>query len=120
MIKVKRIYEKPEDDDGERYLVDGMWPRGVKKETAHLSGWLKFLAPSPVLRKWFNHDPERWADFQEHYASELQRLETQAILQDLAKKGRQGNVTLLYAARDTEHNNALVLKKFIERYIAMV
>jgi uncharacterized protein YeaO (DUF488 family) len=118
VIKIKRIYEVPEEDDGERYLVDGLWPRGIRKETARLDGWLKSLAPSAALRKWFNHDPSRWAEFQEHFKSELQAAEKQALLQDLAKKGRHGKATLLYAARDTERNNALVLKKLIERYMA--
>lgn len=115
MIKVKRVYDLPSQDDGERFLVERLWPRGVTREAAHLTAWLKDLAPSPALRQWFGHDPKRWAEFQKRYEKELQMLEKQAMLRQLADKARQGTVTLVFAAWDTEHNSAVALKHFIER-----
>lgn len=111
----KRIYEPATDDDGERFLVDRLWPRGVSKATAMLTDWLKDLAPSTDLRRWFAHEPARWTEFQERYIAELDRREAQATMQMLADKARQGPVTLVYAARDTEQNEAVVLQQLIER-----
>jgi len=117
MIKVKRVYDLPSGDDGERFLVERLWPRGVTREAAHLTAWLKDLAPSPTLRQWFGHDLKRWAEFQKRYEKELQTPEKQALLRQLADKARRGTVTLIFAARDTEHNSAVVLKNLIERYL---
>ena len=110
-IKTKRIYEPKADADGARLLVDRIWPRGVSKEHAALDAWLKDVAPSNELRRWFNHEPERWDEFCRRYTSELQQKgeEVSQVL-DFAKKG---NVTLLYAASDDEHNNAIALRAFL-------
>ncbi|CEK15152.1 DUF488 domain-containing protein [Chthonomonas calidirosea] len=116
MIKVKRVYEPEEPDDGKRYLVERLWPRGIKREALHIYEWLKELAPSPELRQWFGHDPSKWSEFQQRYRAELARADA-SLLQELVKEARQGNVTLLYSARDTEHNNALVLKSFLEEQL---
>lgn len=115
MMKIKRIYDLPSGDDGERFLVERLWPRGLAREAAHLTDWLKDLAPSPELRQWFGHDPQRWGEFQRRYEDELGVPEKQAWLRQLADKARQGTVTLVFAARDTEHNSAIVLKNLIER-----
>jgi uncharacterized protein YeaO (DUF488 family) len=115
-LTLKRIYEPAGDDDGERFLVDRLWPRGVSKAEARLTDWLKDLAPSTELRRWFGHEPSRWAEFQRRYSAELDGPETRAMLQMLADKARNGPVTLVYAARDTEHNEAVVLQHLIERH----
>jgi uncharacterized protein YeaO (DUF488 family) len=112
MIKLKRAYEKPSRDDGSRILVERLWPRGLTKERAAVELWLKEVAPSPELRKWFGHDPAKWEQFQERYWKELE--ENEAAVELLKQKGKQGTVTLVYAARDEEHNGALVLKRFLE------
>jgi uncharacterized protein YeaO (DUF488 family) len=112
MIKLKRAYEEPSRDDGSRILVERLWPRGLTKERAAVDLWLKELAPSPELRKWFGHDPARWEQFQKRYWKELQ--ETEESVQLLKQKARQGTVTLVYAARDEEHNSALALKRFLD------
>ena len=110
-IKIKRIYEPYEKEDGRRILVDRLWPRGVKKETAHLDEWMKAVAPSADLRKWFDHDPAKWNEFQSKYTLELQGNDAVGDLLDLAKEG--GALTLLYGAHDKQHNQALVLQQFI-------
>lgn len=110
-IQLKRAYDPPEEKDGARFLVDRLWPRGIKKEDLHLSGWLKEIAPSNALRKWFGHDPDQWEEFQRRYLSELEG-KTEA-LQTLQQALRKGPVTLVYAAKDTERNNAVVLKEFL-------
>lgn len=112
-IRLKRAYDPVDDDDGIRILVDRVWPRGVSKKTLQIDHWLKELAPSADLRKWFNHDPDRWNDFRDAYHRELAR-EPEG-LDTLREAARKGPVTLVYAARDTEHNNAVALKEFIER-----
>ena len=112
MIKLKRAYEKPSRDDGLRILVERLWPRGLTKERAAVDLWLKEVAPSPELRKWFGHEPARWEQFQKRYWKELE--EKQEAVQLLKKKGKQGTVALVYAARDEEHNGALALKRFLE------
>jgi uncharacterized protein YeaO (DUF488 family) len=114
MLKTKRIYEAPHPEDGARYLVDALWPRGVSKKEAKLSGWLKELAPSSGLRKWFDHDPRNWGKFRQRYRAELGAARKEEILDRLAAQASQGNVTLLFAARDEEHNNAEALKDFIQ------
>jgi uncharacterized protein YeaO (DUF488 family) len=112
MIQLKRVYEKPARGDGLRVLVERLWPRGLSKERAAVGLWLKEVAPSPELRKWFGHDPARWEEFQKRYARELR--ENAEAVEVLKEKARKGTVTLVYAARDEEHNGALVLKRFLE------
>jgi uncharacterized protein YeaO (DUF488 family) len=112
MIKLKRAYEKPSRDDGSRILVERLWPRGLTKERAAVDLWLKEVAPSPDLRKWFGHDPARWERFQKRYWQELEGKKE--AVQLLKQKGKQGTVTLVYAARDEEYNGALALKRFLE------
>ncbi|MFC5385016.1 DUF488 domain-containing protein [Aquamicrobium segne] len=110
-LVVKRIYEPVSDNDGQRVLVDRLWPRGMKKEKAHLDLWLKDVAPSDDLRHWFGHDPERWVEFQKRYRAELDdRQEALAELRALMGKGK---VTLLYSAHDEAHNNAVVLAAYL-------
>lgn len=114
MIKLKRVYDDPSQSDGQRLLVDRLWPRGLKKEAAHLDDWLKDLAPSDELRQWFAHDPERWEEFQPRYIEELENPDNKSQIEALLKKARQDTVTLVFAAKDEEKNNAVVLKKFLE------
>jgi uncharacterized protein YeaO (DUF488 family) len=114
MIKTKRIYEPPAGEDDFRILVDRLWPRGVQKEKAKIDLWLKEIAPSDELRKWFAHDPEKWEEFKKKYEKEL------ATKQELLKCIRQterekGTVTFLYSAKDTAHNNAVALKTILEK-----
>ncbi|MGX8009298.1 DUF488 domain-containing protein [Mesorhizobium sp. ORM8.1] len=110
-IAVKRVYEAPDKADGQRVLVDRIWPRGVRKEDAALTLWLKEIAPSDELRKWFGHEPERWAEFQKRYRAELDgNGEAVAQLRGLL---RDGKVTLLYGAHDEAHNNAVALAGFL-------
>lgn len=113
MFKLKRVYEESSAEDGVRVLVERLWPRGLSKERAQLHLWLKDVAPSPELRKWFNHDPAKWAEFQKRYGTELKDKKEAVHL--LKEKAKEGTVTLLYAAHDTEHNGALALKRFLER-----
>ncbi|WKZ46925.1 MAG: DUF488 domain-containing protein [Anaerolineales bacterium] len=111
MLKTKRVYEKAESSDGVRFLVERLWPRGMKKEALKMKAWLKDAAPSADLRNWFGHDPLKWDEFQKRYQAELKsNPEAWAPILQAAK---QGDVTLLYSAHDTEHNNALALKKFL-------
>jgi uncharacterized protein YeaO (DUF488 family) len=112
MIKLKRVYEEPSGDDGFRVLVERLWPRGVKKEDARLDLWLKDVSPSAELRKWYNHDVAKWSEFQKRYRAELPQR--QDSLKMIVEKQRQGTVTFVYAARDREHNSALVLKEFLD------
>jgi uncharacterized protein YeaO (DUF488 family) len=112
VFKTKRVYESAERSDGTRFLVDRLWPRGIKKEALEMEAWLKDVAPSPELRKWFGHDPAKWQEFQRRYRAELKaNPESWKPILDVAK---QGDVTLLYSARDTEHNSAVLLKAFLE------
>jgi uncharacterized protein YeaO (DUF488 family) len=112
MIRLKRVYEKPSRMDGSRILVDRLWPRGLTKERAAVTLWLKDVAPSTELRKWFGHDPAKWKQFQARYRKELR--EKKGALKLLRQKGKTRTVTLVYGARDEEHNEALVLKKVVE------
>ncbi len=111
MLRIKRVYDPPGKSDGVRILVDRMWPRGLSKERAAVDLWLRDLAPSGELRKWFGHDPERWAQFRQRYRRELGEHEEN--LKEIRAHTRQGDVTLLYAARDTEHNNAAALREYL-------
>jgi uncharacterized protein YeaO (DUF488 family) len=110
-IKTKRVYEAPAKEDGTRFLVDRLWPRGLSKTEARVDQWLKDVAPSNELRRWFAHDPARWTEFRRRYLAELKgKAESVALIKEAAKKG---SVTLLYGARDTKHNNAVVLRELI-------
>ncbi len=114
-IRIKRVYDPWDEDDGTRVLVDRLWPRGLRKENVVLTLWLKEIAPSPDLRKWFGHDPARWAEFSRRYRAELARNdEAVAKVADLAKRGP---LTLLYAAHDTARNHALVLAAYLRDHL---
>lgn len=113
MIRTKRIYDPPAPDDGARFLVERLWPRGKKKEDIAIAAWLKDAAPSDELRRWFSHDPARWEEFQRRYFAELDGKPE--AWQPLLEAAHQGNVTLLYSARDTAHNNAVALKMYLEQ-----
>ena len=112
MINLKRAYEKPDTQDGFRVLVERLWPRGLKKEAAALDLWLKDIAPSAELRRWFGHDPARWEEFCRRYWIEL--AERPTAVKVLQEQLREGQVTLVYGSRDQEHNAALALKEFLE------
>jgi uncharacterized protein YeaO (DUF488 family) len=112
MLKIKRVYEDAQRSDGVRFLVERLWPRGIKKEELKMNAWLKAVAPSPGLRRWFGHDPARWQEFQRRYRAELEA--NPEAWEPILEAARQGEVTLLYSARDTEHNSALLLKSFLE------
>ena len=115
MLKVKRIYESTEVSDGVRFLVERLWPRGMKKEKLNMEAWLKDVAPSDSLRRWFEHDPLKWSEFQKRYRAELD--DNPNTWEPILEAIERGNVTLLYSAHDTEHNNALVLKSFLEEHL---
>ena len=111
-VGLKRAYEAASDSDGTRVLVDRLWPRGVTKARARIDVWLKDVAPSTQLRKWFGHDPDKWTEFQQRYRAELKGS---PALAELRKLVREGHVTLVYGARDEEHNDAVVLAKLLRR-----
>ncbi len=108
-VRIKRAYEPADDGDGYRVLVDRLWARGVSKEKAHLDAWMKEIAPSTELRRWFGHDPARWDEFQRRYRAELAEPERRQLVEALAERATHGPVTLIYGARDTAHNEAVVL-----------
>ena len=112
-IKIKRVYEKPAEGDGKRILVDRLWPRGLTKEKAGIDLWLKDIAPTTELRKWFGHDPDKWKEFQAKYHQELKNNQEQVSL--LYEQLKKGVVTLVYGAKDEEHNEALVIKEWLDR-----
>ncbi|MDP2675025.1 MAG: DUF488 domain-containing protein [Dehalococcoidia bacterium] len=112
-IATKRAYEPPAPEDGYRVLVDRLWPRGAKKEELRLDGWLKELAPSDELRRWFGHDPDRWPEFRERYRQELSGEPQQKVVRELARRAAAGTVTLVYGAQDERHNNAVVLAEVL-------
>ena len=112
MIQIKRVYELPAKEDGARFLVERLWPRGIKKEALQMAAWCKDSAPSADLRRWFGHDPAKWKEFQRRYRAEL--TDNPAACQPLLDAARQGNITLLYSAHDTEHNSAVVFKSYLE------
>lgn len=115
MIKVKRVYDEVGKDDGKRVLVDKLWPRGIKKDEIKIDLWLKEVAPSTELRKWFSHDSTRWKEFCKRYKEELRMDEEKKIaLSELTKIATREKLTLVYSAKDKEHNNAIVLKKLLE------
>ena len=112
-VRLKRAYEPAAATDGSRVLIDRIWPRGVSREEAHLAEWARELSPSGALRRWFSHDPARFAEFRRRYRAELTAQE--AKLGELRQRARQGTLTLVYAARDTEHNDAVVLAELLRR-----
>lgn len=113
MFVTKRVYEKSDEDDGIRVLVDRLWPRGLKKEEAKIDYWMKEIAPSDTLRKWFAHKEEHWKEFKSRYMKELK--EKDELLKQLIDSGKDKKVTLLYAARDEERNNAQALLEVLEK-----
>jgi uncharacterized protein YeaO (DUF488 family) len=113
MIQIERVYGHTSADGSKRFLVERLWPRGVKKESLALDAWLRDAAPSAELRRWFSHDPAKWKEFRRRYEEEL--AAHPEAWQALLQAARRGRVTLLYSARDTEHNSALLLKEFLER-----
>jgi uncharacterized protein YeaO (DUF488 family) len=111
MIKIKRVYEPAARDDGRRFLVERLWPRGIRKEALNAEAWMKDVAPSGKLRKWFGHRPERWDEFRKRYWNELDRQPT--AWESLAHAAHRGTVTLVYSARDTERNGAVALRDYL-------
>jgi len=112
-MRIKRTYDAPDKEDGYRILVDRLWPRGVAKEKAKVDLWLKEIAPSDELRKWFAHDPTKWEEFKKRYAKELETK--QDLVKEIEQTTKKGTVTLLYSAKDSEHNNAVALKAYLEK-----
>jgi uncharacterized protein YeaO (DUF488 family) len=112
-IRLKRVYDEPEPEDGTRVLVDRLWPRGLSKERARVDIWFREIAPSGELRTWYGHDPEKFAEFRRRYEAELASEAGQAALTKLRDLAKQGPVTLVFAARDTEHANAVVLRDLL-------
>ena len=113
MVKIKRIYDPPSPRDGKRVLVDRLWPRGIKKEEAHVDEWLKEIAPSNELRKWFSHDASKWEEFRKRYLRELRTRPE--IVRKLKQEAKKNTITLLFAAKDVEHDNAVVLREVLRR-----
>ena len=113
MIFVKHVYDTAEQSDGPRFLVDHLWPRGVKKEAANVDGWMKAVSPGNELRAWFGHDPEKWKDFQLRYFTELDRRPES--WQPLLQAAREGDLTLVFSAHDTQHNNAVALRMYLTK-----
>jgi len=114
VIRIKRIYEPPETSDGKRLLVDRLWPRGIAREAAHIDAWIKDVAPSDALRRWYSHDLQKWPEFRARYLAELQQNSTVAELHHHLQQTK--TLTLLYAAKDAEHNNAVVLCEFLKSH----
>ena len=112
MIKIKRVYDDPSRGDGKRILIDRLWPRGLKKEDAHIDEWLKEIAPSNELRKWFNHDPDKWVEFKKRFFTELQGR--QDLVDGIISSARKGTVTLLFGSKEERFNNAVALQEYIE------
>lgn len=113
MITIKRVYDPPDKSDGYRILVDRLWPRGLTKEKARADLWLKDIAPSNSLRQWFSHDPKKWPEFKKRYFSELETKDS--LVETIKKKSLKNPVTLIYGAKDTEHNDAVALKEYLEK-----
>lgn len=111
MIQLKRAYEEPRREDGRRYLIDRLWPRGLSKSSLKIDGWLKEAAPSPELRRWFQHDPAKWDEFRRRYCDELDAKPE--VWRTLVDAAHQGPLTLIYSARDAEHNNGIVLAEYL-------
>lgn len=113
MIKIKRVYDPVDPEDGKRILIDRLWPRGLKKEDLKMDEWLKEIAPSDQLRKWFSHDPKKYEEFKKRYAKELE--DKSEILARIKAEAKKGTVTILFSAKDTEHNNATVLRELLSK-----
>jgi uncharacterized protein YeaO (DUF488 family) len=113
MIQLKRAYDLPHRSDGVRYLVERLWPRGIKKSELRLDGWLKDVAPSTELRKWFSHDPAKWTEFQRRYFMELDK--NSEAWEPILAAARKGKVMLIYSSHDAVHNNAVALKEYLDR-----
>ena len=120
MLKIKRAYERKEAGDGERILIDRLWPRGVSKDEAGLDAWRKELAPSTALRQWFGHDPKKWEEFKKRYRKELAAPESKRLLEEIARSAERRNVTLIYGAKDTEHSDVQVLQELIAGLMSSV
>ncbi|MFA5570810.1 MAG: DUF488 domain-containing protein [Sphaerochaetaceae bacterium] len=116
MILIKHAYDPPSKEDGKRILVDRLWPRGLSKEKIHIDQWLKEIAPSHELRKWFNHDASKWDEFQKRYLKELDDHKEE--LDSLLKQAQSGTITLLYATKEKEHNNAVVLQHYLKTLLS--
>jgi uncharacterized protein YeaO (DUF488 family) len=112
-VQIKRVYEEPSTSDGKRILIDRLWPRGLTKEKAKVDLWLKDIAPSTELRQWFGHDPSKWNEFKKRYHDELKK--NHEIIVKLIEQLKTGKVTLVYGAKDEEHNDAVVLKEYLEK-----
>lgn len=112
MIALKRVYETAEASDGKRFLIERLWPRGIKKTALKYDAWIKEAGPSHELRRWFSHDPARWGEFRRRYFAELDTKSE--VLEAITKAAAEGQVTLLYSSHDTEHNNAVALKEYLE------
>jgi uncharacterized protein YeaO (DUF488 family) len=114
-VTIKRVYEEPSDSDGTRVLVDRLWPRGLTKEKAKVDVWLKEIAPPTELRKWFNHEPSKWPEFKERYWAELR--DNTELVSVLNKHMANGKVTIVYGAKDEEHNDAVVIKQYLDKMV---
>jgi uncharacterized protein YeaO (DUF488 family) len=112
-IIIKRVYEDPEKADGKRILIDRLWPRGLTKEKAKIDLWIKDIAPSTELRKWFGHDSAKWSEFRKRYVAEIKK--NNQVVSQLEEELKKGKVTLVYGAKDEEHNDAVVLKEYFEK-----
>ncbi|HET7550791.1 MAG TPA: DUF488 family protein [Gemmatimonadaceae bacterium] len=117
MVVSKRVYEPYESSDGYRVLIDRLWPRGLSKERAHIDAWPKEISPSTELRKWYEHDPEKWPEFQKRFKEELKTPEAKAALDDLVKRAKRGRVTLLYSSHAGPISNAAVLEPLLNRRV---
>lgn len=113
MVKIKRVYDPLSSEDGIRILIDRLWPRGIKKEEAKIDEWMKEIAPTTDLRKWFSHDPAKWPEFRKRYITELKNKSE--LFERLRSEAKKGTITLLFAAKDAEHSNAVILKEVIEK-----
>ncbi len=114
-IQLKRVYDEPAEADGARFLVERLWPRGIKKSDLSGVAWLKDVAPSTELRKWFHHEPDRWSEFRKRYHDELKHRRD--ALSPILDAARKGTVTLLYSSHDTEHNNAVAVREFLQQLL---
>lgn len=112
-VKLKRVYEEPSESDGTRILVDRLWPRGLTKEKAKVDVWLKEIAPSTELRKWFNHEPSKWLEFKKRYRAEI--INNTGVVSALKKHLENGKATIVYGAKDKEHNDGVVIKQYIDK-----
>ncbi|MGH9432217.1 MAG: DUF488 domain-containing protein [Terriglobia bacterium] len=112
-VETKRAYENPSRGGGRRILVDGLWPRGIRKEDAKIDDWMKAIAPSAALRQWYGHKPEKWEEFRRRYRAELAKPPRRELIEQLAQDARKGKITLVFGARDAEHSNAAVIAEVI-------